>query len=92
MFRIIRENVPQPCLWMLCDESSCGAVLQMAVDAKNPEDAQVAGFVQQALKAGWKVGLDRQQCTLHAAGKKAEQPLVLLANGRMQFPAMHFKG
>lgn len=90
MFKVIRENVPQQHFYMICD-CPCGQLIQMVFDPEQPEQPQQANFIQQAIGQGWKVGLDRQICPIHAQAERKEQPMVLLPNGRVQLPPMHFK-
>jgi hypothetical protein len=90
---VIREGIPQPHFWMMCDGGTgCGLIIQMLIDPAQPEQALQVSFIQQAVQQGWTVGLDRQMCPAHNAAKKAEQPMVLLANGRMPLPKMRFQG
>lgn len=82
MFRIVTDFVPQPNLLLVCDDRHCGCVATGSLPPGANEELRNAAampFVQQAIEAGWAIGIDRHLCPQHAGRIAQGRRLVEVA-------------
>lgn len=77
MFRTVREIVPSPCFFLLCDHDACGAFTSRPVNMRgvvvneaqdNSQKVFIedrAAFLQECQKNGWLVDFGFQLCPAH---------------------------
>ena len=77
MFRIITQFVPQPRLFLLCDNQNCGASADAPLNRTvDPSQAQ-SDFLTDAQSAGWSVAMLGQLCPRHT--EQAKQQMAAYA-------------
>jgi hypothetical protein len=72
MLRIVRDFVPQPVFFLLCDERTCANAATRLVNLSVDLNEEARAFVETAIAGGWSINLDAHICPSHVAASSRE--------------------
>ncbi len=85
MIRLVRDFVPIPSLFLLCDIGTCGNMASALVDPNVPLQESLTNFVNSVSSNGWVINLMGSMCPEHVK-KQSTPSKVILAPSGLLFP------
>ena len=80
MFKVIKDHIPQPMFFVMCDRS-CGTYVHTPVQPGPSEDAQQAMWARALINQGWRVQLHEHVCPAHVQEESGNKSLIVLPSG-----------
>ena len=72
MLRVVRDFVPQPVFFLLCDERNCANAATRLVNLSVDINDDARAFVETAIAGGWSINLDAHICPGHVAASSRD--------------------